>query len=77
MRSSTTTGCNSRAYFVPEKVLYVGGPAFYLTFNSLIMRVPLGAKPALVPILFPVESLYSRAHAVRGVSGAMAADRCM
>jgi ubiquinone/menaquinone biosynthesis C-methylase UbiE len=47
-------------YFVPEKVIYVGGPAFYIILNSLIMRVPLGAKPVLAPILFPIESLYNR-----------------
>ncbi|MBU2604944.1 MAG: class I SAM-dependent methyltransferase [Alphaproteobacteria bacterium] len=47
-------------YFVPEKVMYVGGPAFYLILNSLITRVPLGAKPALSSVLFPVESAYNR-----------------
>jgi hypothetical protein len=47
-------------YFLPEKVLYVSGSAFYLILNSLIMRVPLGAKPVLAPILFPIESLYNR-----------------
>jgi len=47
-------------YFVPEKVLYSGGPAFYLILNSLIMRVPLAAKPILAPVLFPIESLYNR-----------------
>ncbi|KWV48380.1 hypothetical protein AS156_18020 [Bradyrhizobium macuxiense] len=47
-------------YFVPEKVVYVGGPAFYLILNSLIMRVPLRAKPVLAPVLFPIEGLYNR-----------------
>jgi len=46
-------------YFVPERVLYIGGPAFYLILNSLITRVPLGAKPALSSILFPIESAYN------------------
>lgn len=46
-------------YFTPEKVVYTGGPAFYLILNSLIMRVPLRAKPVLAPLLFPMESLYN------------------
>lgn len=46
-------------YFVPEKVEYFGGPAFYLILNSLIMRVPLGAKPLLKPLLFPAERIYN------------------
>jgi SAM-dependent methyltransferase len=47
-------------YFVPKRVVYLGGPAFYLILNSLIMRVPLSAKPYLAPVLFPVERLYNR-----------------
>ncbi len=50
----------ARPYFVPEKVLYVGGPAFYAILNSLILRIPLGAKPPLARLLFPIESLYNR-----------------
>jgi ubiquinone/menaquinone biosynthesis C-methylase UbiE len=46
-------------YFVPERIIYTGGPAFYLILNSLIMRVPLGAKPFLSPVIFPVERLYN------------------
>jgi ubiquinone/menaquinone biosynthesis C-methylase UbiE len=47
-------------YFVPERVHYVGGPAFYLILNSLITRVPVRFKPALSTVLFPVESVYNR-----------------
>lgn len=47
-------------YFVVDKIHYVGGPAFYLILNSLILRVPLGAKPTLSSVLFPVENLYNR-----------------
>lgn len=46
-------------YFTLEKVLYTGGPAFYLILNSLIMRVPLRAKPVLAPFMFPIESAYN------------------
>jgi ubiquinone/menaquinone biosynthesis C-methylase UbiE len=47
-------------YFVPKRVIYFGGPAFFLIFNSLIMRVPLRAKPYLARALFPVEGAYNR-----------------
>lgn len=50
----------ARPYFVPEKVVYTGGPAFYAILNSLILRIPLGAKPSLARLLFPIESLYNR-----------------
>lgn len=47
-------------YFVPERVVYTGGPAFYFILNSLITRVPLRMKPALAPVMFPIESLYNK-----------------
>lgn len=47
-------------YFMPERVLYVGGPAFYLILNSLITRVPLKLKPVLSALLLPVERVYNR-----------------
>lgn len=47
-------------YFVPRRVIYIGGPAFYLILNSLITRVPLRAKPYLASVLFPFETLYNR-----------------
>jgi len=46
-------------YFVPRRVVYLGGPAFYLILNSLITRVPLRAKPYLAQVLFPIEALYN------------------
>jgi SAM-dependent methyltransferase len=42
-------------YFESEAVRYFGGLAYFLIFNSLIMRVPLAAKPLLWPIVKPVE----------------------
>ncbi|MDW6020957.1 class I SAM-dependent methyltransferase [Mesorhizobium sp. BAC0120] len=47
-------------YFVPERVLHVGGPAFYLILNSLVTRVPLKLKPRIAPPLFAAESLYNK-----------------
>ena len=43
-------------YFESEAVRYFGGPAYFLILNSLIMRVPLAAKPILWPIVKPVEA---------------------
>ncbi|WP_404385132.1 class I SAM-dependent methyltransferase [Caenispirillum salinarum] len=45
-------------YFERHRLTYFGGPAFYAVLNSLILRVPLKAKPALSKILFPAERLY-------------------
>lgn len=50
----------AQPYFVPERVHYFGGPAFYLILNSLITRVPLHLKPALAQVLLPMESIYNR-----------------
>ncbi|WP_197082621.1 class I SAM-dependent methyltransferase [Bradyrhizobium sp. LTSP885] len=42
-------------YFEGKAVRYFGGLAYFLILNSLIMRVPLAAKPILWPIVKPVE----------------------
>lgn len=49
----------SHPYFIPEKVTYFGGPAFFLIFNRLVMRVPLRLKPYLSPALFRIERAYN------------------
>ena len=41
-------------YFESEAVRYFGGLAYFVILNSLIMRVPLGIKPMLWPIVKPV-----------------------
>lgn len=46
-------------HFVSDRVAYFGGPAFYLIYNSMILRVPLGLKPFLNPVLLPLESAYN------------------
>jgi SAM-dependent methyltransferase len=45
-------------YFEGEAVRYFGGLAYFLILNSLIMRVPLAAKPILWPIVRPVEAAF-------------------
>jgi SAM-dependent methyltransferase len=47
-------------YFAPDRLYYIGGPAFYLILNSLVTRVPLGWKPMLSSLLFPLERWYNR-----------------
>jgi SAM-dependent methyltransferase len=46
--------------FREVSVRYVGGPAYFLIQNSLVMRVPLRLKPAIAPLLFAGDSLYER-----------------
>ena len=43
-----------------QSVRYFGGPAFFLIFNSLVLRVPRGIKRVVAPILFGVERAYNR-----------------
>jgi SAM-dependent methyltransferase len=42
--------------FEADMVRYLGGPAYFAILNSLVLRVPLAAKPWLAPALFPLES---------------------
>jgi SAM-dependent methyltransferase len=39
---------------------YMGGPAYFLIYNSLLFRIPLSAKRFLAPSLFAAESLYNK-----------------
>jgi SAM-dependent methyltransferase len=48
----------AQPFFTCEMLQFFGGPAYFLIFNSLITRVPLGAKPLLWPLLKPLETLY-------------------
>lgn len=47
-------------YFSREKQFYLGGPAYFLILNSLVLRLPLGAKRTIARMLFPLESLWDR-----------------
>ncbi|HRO49500.1 MAG TPA: class I SAM-dependent methyltransferase [Hyphomicrobium sp.] len=46
--------------FVAEKVTYLGGPAYFLVLNSLITRIPVGAKAFLAAATFVVDDVYNR-----------------
>ena len=46
------------AHFEGEAVRYFGGLAYFLILNSLVMRVPLGIKPVLWPIVKPIEAAF-------------------
>lgn len=47
-------------HFQPEWVGYMGGPAYFLIYNSLLFRLPLKIKQVTAPTLFAIESLYNR-----------------
>jgi SAM-dependent methyltransferase len=49
----------SEGKFVAQRVTYHGGPAYFLIYNSLVMRVPLRWKPALSPPLFWLERAWN------------------
>lgn len=46
--------------FEAEFVSFLGGPAYFLIANSLVMRMPLAFKRPLAPALFAVDDLYNR-----------------
>jgi SAM-dependent methyltransferase len=41
--------------FGVDVVRYIGGPAYFAILNSLVLRVPLRAKPWLSAVTFPME----------------------
>ena len=45
--------------FVPESLKYVGGPAFYLVYNSLVFRMPHGLKAAVAMPLIAAERVWA------------------
>ena len=45
--------------FVAKRVVYHGGPAYFLICNSLVLRVPLRLKPVLSPPLFWLERAWN------------------
>ena len=46
--------------FSVHNISYVGGIAYFLILNSLVFRIPVGAKNFLAPPLFALESLISK-----------------
>jgi SAM-dependent methyltransferase len=41
-------------------VKYFGGPAYFAIFSSMIMRIPLSAKPWIAPLVTSPERLWNR-----------------
>ena len=46
-------------YFSPAFCRYMGGPAYFLIYNSLLFRVPTRVKASIAPSLFALERLYN------------------
>lgn len=49
----------AKEWFDVESVTYLGGPAFFFVLNSMIMRVPLPAKPYISPPLIALERMWN------------------
>jgi SAM-dependent methyltransferase len=49
----------ARRRFRVEILQYIGGPAYFLILNSLVMRVPVGAKRWIAPWAFPLERAFN------------------
>jgi SAM-dependent methyltransferase len=52
-------GAMTETDFEPIDVYYMGGPAYFLIYNSMIFRIPRKAKRFLASILFPLERAYN------------------
>lgn len=48
------------SWFVERDCQYLGGPAYFLVLNSLILRVPLKIKKNVAPILMWFEAIYNK-----------------
>jgi SAM-dependent methyltransferase len=46
-------------WFTADDVWFIGGPAYFAILNSLVLRVPLAAKPLIGRLTFPLESLFN------------------
>ncbi len=51
---------SQRKSFSLKNICFLGGPAYFLIYNSLIFRFPLFFKRILSPILFFLEKLYNK-----------------
>lgn len=45
--------------FAVDRVRHIGGPAYFLVLNSLILRVPLALKGVIAPPLLALERLWN------------------
>jgi SAM-dependent methyltransferase len=46
--------------FEPVDRTFMGGPAYFLIYNSMIFRLPRSMKPYLARSLFPMEAIYNK-----------------
>jgi SAM-dependent methyltransferase len=46
--------------FEARKVIYFGGPAFYLVYNSLVFRLPISVKSLLGRPLLTIERIFNK-----------------
>ncbi len=46
-------------HFNVEKIFYLGGPAYFLIYNSLLFRLPIRIKKVVAPILLLLEKIYN------------------
>ncbi len=62
-----------RDWFEVESVRYLGGPAFFAVLNSMILRIPLAAKPVISPPLMALERVWNRIplHSLQNVFAAV------
>jgi SAM-dependent methyltransferase len=49
----------AKGRFRVDLLRHIGGPAYFLILNSLVMRVPIGAKRWIAPIAFPLERAFN------------------
>jgi len=62
----------TKGQFRAEVVRYIGGPAYFLILNSLILRVPLGAKRMVAAGTWPLERAFNALNS-RGAAAAFIA----
>jgi SAM-dependent methyltransferase len=58
--------------FRAEVVRYIGGPAYFLVLNSLVLRVPLSAKGWVAAATWPLERAFNRLNTRRGAAAFVA-----
>lgn len=46
--------------FKVRSVRYFGGPAFFIVYNSLVFRIPLGVKRVIAPPILALEKAYGK-----------------
>ena len=63
--------------FRAEIVRYIGGPAYFLVLNSLILRVPLAAKRWVAAATWPLERAFNRLNSRRAAAAFIARWRRM